>query len=457
MRQDRAEGPNKLLVTAVANETSRYNPIQELAPQDCVSRINFIVDSFDHLVATNNTAAVNKFKSLFGLESVKDNRDFAMTISFPIGNPMNYPTETWQELNWDPNQGYRDFFYFCGNVTDDTLPKNVTDVDYALAEYTNGKPWTGLGAYAKYVQEILLPMCPDADYDSTTTGCFGTQNRTSPEPSLPIPFPLTPTPETYWADPTSSASRSYLYSTCTEQGAYQVAPAHGPSLISRVLQVDYTQQWCIWAFPPGRYNSIPAYVPPCPPRPSDANSPQHAQPDLLQPLRRLPHLRAAARPHRRQRRRLARRRLPRARRGAAHGAAAVPDQRRRAPLGQLRHPRRAGRAAVHPRGAPVGAAHRAALAGRVPALEARQGGARRAVRRRARGRQRIAAVLRTTVGEVFLIEPCRRRPGDNAEGNVPVPCAPQPCISLTRPVKSVSPEVRRRRDNNFGGPEAAQG
>lgn len=24
-----------------------------------------------------------------------------------------------------------------------------------------------------------------------------------------------------------------------------------------VLQVDYTQQWCKWAFPPGKYNSIP--------------------------------------------------------------------------------------------------------------------------------------------------------------------------------------------------------
>ena len=48
-----------------------------------------------------------------------------------------------------------------------------------------------------------------------------------------------------------------MYSTCTEQGAYQVAPAFGPSLISRVLQVDYTQQWCTWAFPPGSSNSIP--------------------------------------------------------------------------------------------------------------------------------------------------------------------------------------------------------
>jgi hypothetical protein len=63
---------------------------------------------------------------------------------------------------------------------------------------------------------------------------------------------------TFWADTTNSASRSYLYSTCTEQGAYQVAPRNGPSLISHVLQVEYTQQWCTWAFPHGVHNSIPS-------------------------------------------------------------------------------------------------------------------------------------------------------------------------------------------------------
>lgn len=62
----------------------------------------------------------------------------------------------------------------------------------------------------------------------------------------------------YWSNIANSGDRSYLYTTCTEQGAYQVAPASGPSLISRVLQVNYTQQWCDWAFPPGKYNSIPS-------------------------------------------------------------------------------------------------------------------------------------------------------------------------------------------------------
>lgn len=49
--------------------------------------------------------------------------------------------------------------------------------------------------------------------------------------------------------------------SCTEQGAYQVAPATGPSLLGRSIQADYTQQWCTWAFPPGEFNSVPSTGP----------------------------------------------------------------------------------------------------------------------------------------------------------------------------------------------------
>lgn len=153
---------------------------------------------------------------------------------------MNYPTNTWQELNWNPSYGSDDFWLFCQNITNPDSPSNVTDVDSALASSTNGSKWENLGNYANYIQRYLLPLCPSGHYASTE--CFGTQN------------------ETYWADPTSSSSRSYLYSACTEQGAYIAARQNTshPSLISRVLKTDYTQQWCNWAFPPGQHNSIPS-------------------------------------------------------------------------------------------------------------------------------------------------------------------------------------------------------
>ncbi|TID15117.1 hypothetical protein E6O75_ATG08370 [Venturia nashicola] len=215
-----------------------YSPIQKFGPSDCIASINAIIANFDTLIDSNNTAAVQKFKTLFGLGDLVDNRDFAMTIAFPIGGPMRYPTNTWQELNWSPVYGSDDFWLFCQNVTNPDAPENITQIDYALSEYTNGQPWTNLGNYAHYIKENIIPLCHGAPIDSTA--CFGTQN------------------ETYYARTANSGGRSYLYSTCAEQGAYQVAPSSGPSLISKVLQVSYTQQWCTWAFPPGTYNSIPS-------------------------------------------------------------------------------------------------------------------------------------------------------------------------------------------------------
>ncbi|KAM0315814.1 hypothetical protein ACHAO8_003668 [Botrytis cinerea] len=227
-------------VKTVVGYPEWYNPIQRLAPQDCISSINGIIDKFDALVAVNNTRAIREFKSLFGLEALTDNRDFAMTIAFPLGGPMNYPTGTWQELNWNPLYSSNDFWDFCSNITNVDAPKTVIEIDYALSNYTGGEPWTNLGNYANYIKSVLIPLCDGEPIDSTS--CFGTQN------------------ETYYADVTNGAGRSYLYTACLELGAYQAAPETGPSLLSRVVQPDYTQQWCNWAFPPGEYNSIPPVV-----------------------------------------------------------------------------------------------------------------------------------------------------------------------------------------------------
>lgn len=61
----------------------RYDPIQKFAPQDCVSSINGIIEKIDYLVDTRNTKAIQELKSIFGLESLEDIRDFAQTIAFP--------------------------------------------------------------------------------------------------------------------------------------------------------------------------------------------------------------------------------------------------------------------------------------------------------------------------------------------------------------------------------------
>lgn len=104
---------------------------------------------------------------------------------------MNYPTGTWQELNWNPLYSSNDFWDFCSNITNVDAPKTVIEIDYALSNYTGGEPWTNLGNYANYIKSVLIPLCDGEPIDSTS--CFGTQN------------------ETYYADVTNGAGRSYLY------------------------------------------------------------------------------------------------------------------------------------------------------------------------------------------------------------------------------------------------------
>lgn len=66
----------------------RYNPIQKFGPQDCIGRLNAIVEKIDQLIAANNTAAIQQLKGLFGLQEVEDIRDFVYTIAFPS---MSFP------------------------------------------------------------------------------------------------------------------------------------------------------------------------------------------------------------------------------------------------------------------------------------------------------------------------------------------------------------------------------
>lgn len=224
-------------VTHVAVEYPEwYDPIQKFAPQDCVASINGVVDKFDALVAANNSAAVAEVKAVFGLEALADDRDFAKTIAYPLGGPFDYPTETWQELIWTDQQAQ--FWEFCTAVTDLDAPANVTAVDTQLAKYSNGTAWENLGNYANYIKEVILPTCPSGNYAGGE--CFGAGNAT------------------WWTELVDDETRAYLYTTCIEGGLYQAAHQDGPSLISRVMDAAYTQQQCDAAFPPGRYNAIPA-------------------------------------------------------------------------------------------------------------------------------------------------------------------------------------------------------
>lgn len=161
------------VIHAVLAYPQWYAPIQKFAPQDYVASINAIVDKLDSLVAKKETKAIQKFKELFSLGALSDLRDFAMTIAFPIGGPLNYPTNTWQETNWYPNYTTTDFFDFYGNVTNINAPAKITEIDSVLSNYKNGQKWTNLGNHSSYVKENIVSVCPDPSLIDTTE-CFST-------------------------------------------------------------------------------------------------------------------------------------------------------------------------------------------------------------------------------------------------------------------------------------------
>ncbi|KAH7391150.1 peptidase S28 [Phaeosphaeria sp. MPI-PUGE-AT-0046c] len=228
------------LINAQVSFPGYYDPIQLLAPQDCVASVNNIVDNIDSLIRDDNVEAIQKLKDIFGLGAVKDIRDFARAIAQPIGNPLFVTGPGWQEIRWLSMYASRDFYDFCRNVTNINAPANITDIDLVLSGYTDGQSWKNLGNYATYIKRVVLPVCTSGDYNSPGRSCFGTQD-----------------PE-YWANVRTSTRRSYLYTSCTEMGFYQAAYPWGTkSLISRVIDVNYTQEWCKWSFPDGQYNHLP--------------------------------------------------------------------------------------------------------------------------------------------------------------------------------------------------------
>jgi hypothetical protein len=83
-------------IHAVVESPDWYIPKQKFGPHDCISRINAIVDKIDYIIDSKEEAAIQQLKDIFGLGALNDLRDFAMTIAFPLGGPMNYPTNTWQ-------------------------------------------------------------------------------------------------------------------------------------------------------------------------------------------------------------------------------------------------------------------------------------------------------------------------------------------------------------------------
>ncbi|KDQ62701.1 hypothetical protein JAAARDRAFT_121424 [Jaapia argillacea MUCL 33604] len=229
---------------AIASSGVTHAQIQYWEYMDTIRRAA-TPECSDHLVNSINTIdtilGIRKLKkplkALFGLAGLKHDQDFASLLETPLGS--------WQAKNWDPEVGSTKFDEFCEALAkppfghhalrdlpfgDDSrmvrLPGGLT-VDFAVLNY------------AKYIKENVVSRCPG---DMSVEDCFGTfDDEKFQDISL----------DQEW--------RAWIFQVCTEWGYFQTAPPDQkyPTIVSRLLTLEYESKICTQAYPPGEHFVVP--------------------------------------------------------------------------------------------------------------------------------------------------------------------------------------------------------
>ena len=204
--------------------------------QNCSKDISLVIDHIDGILLNGTDEEVTDLKTMFGLQTIEHNDDFAQALE-------NGPW-LWQSNQFYTN--YSGFYKFCdfienvaadGNFGNTTVPDaNGVGLDKAL------------DGYAKWVNTTLLPgFCESYGYDdfngTYNTECFDTYNTSSP----------------YFTDYTvrNAFDRQWLWMLCNEPFAYwqDGAPTERPSIVSRLVTGDYNQRQCpLWFPTEGNYS-----------------------------------------------------------------------------------------------------------------------------------------------------------------------------------------------------------
>jgi len=215
-----------------------YDLIRNYTAPDCREALESSVKLVDHLLSMDLTRGL--IKSLFGLRELKDDRDFVSVLHSARGS--------WQSKNWDPAVGSTRWDDFCDALVGKSNNESLITEDIAALESDGHELLESLKVeavdftifnYARYVRKHVVSRCPDG---WTVEECFGSND-----------------PELYLDSSLNSTWRAWTYQVCTEWGYFQIAspnPDH-PSIISRLIDLDYTSQICKLAFPPGKVSSVP--------------------------------------------------------------------------------------------------------------------------------------------------------------------------------------------------------
>ncbi|KAI0761167.1 peptidase S28 [Trametes elegans] len=202
-----------------------YDIIRKYAPQACISRVEKAIAEVDAHITSPHAETRRAIKAVFGLQDLTYDPDFAALLSSPLG--------AWQGKNWDPAINSPGFARFCDalGTPDNARIHTAQGITVSNATFT----------LAKYINQTYSDSCRPPQ---TQDDCFGT---------LPVK-------EIYLATDLSQTWRLWQFQVCTQWAFFTTPPPDPstPSLISKLVTLDYSSLICKLAYPPGEHFQVPA-------------------------------------------------------------------------------------------------------------------------------------------------------------------------------------------------------
>ncbi|KAH8895932.1 endoprotease endo-Pro [Thozetella sp. PMI_491] len=222
------------VVEAIGNFWQYFEPVRQGMPQNCSADVSRVVDHVDSVMRTGSDAEKQALKTRFGFGGLDHDDDFGSTLQNGL----------WAWQGHSVSSGYSSFYQFCDYV--ENMWPNSNNREPGAHGVGLEKALVG---YAKWTNELLIPggkyylaatsACESYGYwtGEDNIDCFDSYNASSPiytDVSLD-----------------NAVDRQWEWMLCNEPFKYwqDGAPEDVPSLVSRLVDVDYWQRQCGLFFP----------------------------------------------------------------------------------------------------------------------------------------------------------------------------------------------------------------
>ncbi|ORY61639.1 peptidase S28 [Pseudomassariella vexata] len=229
---------------AVSDFWTYFAPVQDATPSNCSTDVNSVIEYVDGVLLHGSQAEKAALKARFMLEDLED-ADFGAALE-------NGPW-SWQSTQFytESLNGYNSYYQFCDYI-ENVFPvangtNSTTGVIVPGAKGVGYKK--ALNGYVKWFTELVLPGYCESwgydDYDGTyNTNCFKAMNSTN----------------VYYQDLSvdNLGGRQWMWMLCNEPFEWwqNGAPEGRPTLVSRLVNVDYWRAQCGFYFPEGTYGLL---------------------------------------------------------------------------------------------------------------------------------------------------------------------------------------------------------